>query len=86
MDPGSWLFWAGGAAGLACSVWGGYVCARIARRNEMPLGAAVAGLSALAGFYLGGELQLGTLLAMTLLGIGAVLYGAHWGAARNRSS
>lgn len=87
LDPGSWLFWAGGAAGLACSVLGGYVCARIARRDEMRLGAVLAALTALAGFYIGADgLQLGTLLAMTLLSIGAVLYGAHWGAAKNRSA
>ena len=47
---------------------------------------AAAGLSAVAGGLIGfDELQLGTFLALTLLGIGAVLAGARWGAARNRS-
>lgn len=86
-SPDSWVFWVGGAFGLGFSVLGGYVCARVARRGEMRLGAIVAAVSAVAGFTLAGEgMQLGTLLAMTLLSIGAVLYGAHWGAMRNRSA
>lgn len=86
-SPDAWPFWVGGAAGLGCSLLGGYVCARIARRNEMRLGAVVAAISGIAGFAMtGDDLQLGTLLAMTLLSIGAVLYGARWGAARNRSA
>ena len=43
--------------------------------------------AAVAGFALGSDgLQLGTLLAMSLLSIGAVFYGASLGAARNRSA
>ena len=85
-NPDSWLFWVAGAAGLGCSVLGGYVCARAARRDETRLGAIVAAVSAVAGFGMGEDLQLGTLLAMTLLSIGAVLYGARLGAAKNRSA
>ena len=86
-SPDSWLFWAGGAAGLACSVLGGYVCARVAKRGEMRLAAVLAAISVLFGWWVSGEvLQLGTFLALTLLSIAAVLYGARWGAARNRSS
>jgi hypothetical protein len=82
----SWLFYVGGAAGLACSVLGGYVCARVAGRSELKLGAVLAGLSAVAGGLIAfDEVRLGTFLALTLLGIGAVLAGARWGAARNRS-
>ena len=81
----SWLFWAGAAAGLACSVLGGYVCARIARRDEMRPAAALAALAVLAGYFMSADLlELGTFLALSLLTVGAVLYGARLGAARNR--
>ncbi|MGQ0545459.1 MAG: hypothetical protein ACT4P3_09030 [Betaproteobacteria bacterium] len=86
-SPDSWLFWTGGALGLGCSVLGGYVCARTARRDEMRLAAVVAAVVALAGYALDdGTQQLGTFLALTLLSIGAVFAGARWGAARNRSA
>jgi hypothetical protein len=83
----SWLFYAGTLVGLAFSVLGGYVCARIARRNEMKLGAILAGLSALVGVLFSGEAyQLGTLLSLTLAGIGAVMIGARLGYAKNRGT
>jgi hypothetical protein len=82
----SWFFYVGSLVGLGFSVLGGYVCARIARRSEMKLGAILAALSALSGFFLAGDqLQLGTLLSMTLLGFGAVLAGARLGLARNHA-
>jgi hypothetical protein len=83
----SWFFYVGSLFGLGFSVLGGYVCARIARRSEMRLGAILAVLSALSGLFLGGDqLQLGTLLSMTLTGFGAVLVGARLGLAKNRAS
>jgi uncharacterized membrane protein len=83
----SWLFYAGVLVGLAFSVLGGYVCARIARRDEMKLGAILAGLSALIGVLFSGEAyQLGTLASLTLAGIGAVMIGARLGYAKNRSN
>jgi hypothetical protein len=72
--------------GLGFSALGGYVCARIARRSEMKLGAILAAVSALSGFFLAGdEQQLGTMLSFTLLGFGAVLVGARLGLAKNRA-
>src|SRR5262245_21392943 len=83
----SWFFWVGSLVGLSFSVLGGYVCARIARRSEMKFGAIVAALSAVSGFFLGGDqLQLGTNLSMTLLTFGAVLVGARLGLARNTAA
>ena len=83
----SWLFYAGTLVGLGFSVLGGYVCARIARRDEMKLGAILAGLSALVGVLFSGEAyQLGTLLSLTLAGIGAVMIGARLGYAKNRGT
>ena len=83
----SWFFYLTALVGLGFSVFGGYVCARIARRSELMLGAILAALSALTGFFLGGDdpQQLGTFLSLTLLGIGAVLAGARLGHAKNRS-
>src|SRR5215510_393560 len=51
----SWFFYVGSLVGLGFSVLGGYVCARIARRSEMKLGAILAALSAISGFLLGGD-------------------------------
>lgn len=83
----SWQFYAATLIGLAFSVLGGYVCARIAKRAEMKLGAVLALLSAGLGFVLAGdEYQLGTLLSVTLAGIGAVLFGARLGTAKNRGT
>ncbi len=83
----SWPFYAATLIGLAFSVLGGYVCARIAKRAEMRLGAVLALLSAGSGFLLAGDhYQLGTLLSVTLAGIGAVLFGARLGYAKNRGT
>jgi hypothetical protein len=82
----SWFFYASTLLGLGFSVLGGYVCARIARRSEVKLGAILAALSASAGLAFAGDaVQLGTLLSLTLLGIGAILVGAKLGLAKNRS-
>jgi len=82
----SWFFYAATLFGLGFSVLGGYVCARIARRSELKLGAILAVLSALSGLVLAtDELQLGTLLSLTLAGVGAVIAGARLGLAKNRA-
>jgi hypothetical protein len=83
----SWQFYVTTLIGLGFSVLGGYVCARIARRNEMQLGAVLAVLSAAIGVLLGGDqYQLGTLLSVTLASIGAVMVGARLGYAKNRGT
>jgi hypothetical protein len=81
----SWFFYVSALVGLAFSVLGGYVCARIARRSELRLGAILAAISAGIGLALGGDqTQLGTMISLTLLSIAAVIAGAHAGRARNR--
>ena len=82
----SWFFYIGSLVGSSFSVLGGYVCARIARRSEMKLGAILAAMSAVSGFFLGGdEMQLGTNLSLTLLTFGAVLVGVRLGLGKNRA-
>lgn len=83
----TWLSWLGTAVGLGFSVLGGYVCARVARRAEMKLGAVLAALSAVIGVVLAGEhYQLGTLASLTIASIGAVMIGARLGYAKNRGT
>jgi hypothetical protein len=83
----SWQFYASTALGLGCSVLGGYVCARVARRDEMKLGAITALLSAALAMFLGaGTHELGTFLSMTIAGIGGVLVGARLGYWKNRGT
>jgi hypothetical protein len=83
----SWLFYAATLVGLGFSVLGGYVCARVARRSELKLGGMLAAVSAVLGILLSAEhYELGTLLSLTLAGIGAVLVGARLGYAKNRRS
>jgi hypothetical protein len=83
----SWLFWITTAMGLAFSVLGGYVCARIARRNELRLGAILALLSALIGYLIAaGHYELGTFLSLTIASMAAVIGGARLGQARNRGT
>ena len=85
MATDSWLFYAATIVGLGFSVLGGYVCARVARRAELKLGGILAAVSAVLGIVLSSEhYQLGTLLSLTLAGIGAVLLGARLGYAKNR--
>jgi MFS family permease len=51
MGPGSSYYLLGLALGSACSVLGGYVAARIAKREERLNGALSAWLCMLSGFY-----------------------------------
>lgn len=79
------LFYLATLAGLAFSLLGGYVCARIAKRAELKLGAILAAISAGIGLAIGGDPgRLGMLISLTLLGIAAVIAGAHIGRAKNR--
>jgi hypothetical protein len=83
----SWLFYVTALLGLGFSVLGGFVCARVARRDEMKLGAVLAAISAVLGFALAGDTyQLGTLLSLSLASIGAVMAGARLGYAKNRGT
>jgi hypothetical protein len=80
-------FYVGAAIGLGFSVLGGYVCARIARRSEMKLGAIMALLSAGLGLAMGSDqMQLGTNLSMTLATLIAVMAGARFGQKKNQGT
>ncbi len=79
------LFYLATLAGLAFSLLGGYVCARIAKRAEFKLGALLAAISAGVGLAIGGDPgRFGMLISLTLLGIAAVIAGAQMGRAKNR--
>jgi len=85
MSTDSGFFYTLALAGLAFSMLGGYVCARIARRSELKLGAILAAISAGVGLAFGGDpSRLGMLISLTILGIAAVLAGANLGRAKNR--
>jgi hypothetical protein len=71
---------ASGIVGLSFSVLGGYVCARIARRNEYRLAGVQALVTTFVGYSLGGgTLELGYEAALTILSIAAVFAGAARG-------
>ena len=73
-----------GIVGLSFSVLGGYVCARIARRNEYRLAGVQALVTTFVGYALGGgTLELGYEAALTILSIAAVFAGAARGRRHN---
>jgi hypothetical protein len=82
---GSFADIAGEAIGIACSGLGGFVCARIAKRSELKLGAIQAVLSTLIviAFAIQSEFDTATLVG-AILNFGAVISGAQIGQARNR--
>jgi hypothetical protein len=71
--------------GACCSVAGGYVCARIVRRDEYRVGGVMAALSAFLSLLSGpSDLSSDLLLLETLSTIACVLLGVKYGRARNR--
>lgn len=72
-----------GVLGLAFSVLGGFVCARIARRSDDRLGFILGGLSAGLGFLLSdAELSLGVNLLFAVFTFLSVLLGNRYGRAK----
>ena len=66
------------AVGVLCSVLGGYVCERIARRGDYQAGAILAALSALLGLAMGASSTSVPMLALLMfLTIGSVLLGTR---------
>ena len=66
------------AVGVLCSVLGGYVCERIARRGDYQAGAILAALSAVLGLAMGASSAPAPMLAlMIFLTVGSVLLGAR---------
>jgi len=66
------------AVGVLCSVLGGYVCERIARRGDYKAGAILAALSAVLGLAMGASSTSVPMLALLIfLTIGSVLLGTR---------
>lgn len=81
--PG-WMVITGGLLGSALSVAGGFVCARIVRRDEFAIGGILAVLSPLSALLLGDDAPLDVQLVLLLASSAAcVMLGAHWGRQQN---
>ena len=67
------------AVGVLCSVLGGYVCERIARRGDYKAGALLAALSAVLGLAMGGasSASVPMLALLIFLTVGSVLLGTR---------
>ncbi len=86
MSPGSWVFIAGVVVGCGFSVWGGYLCARIAGQREFRAGSVVAVIStAIAAAFGQDAYPAGINLALSIATFGAVMFGVRTGAAKNRA-
>jgi hypothetical protein len=73
------------ALGFACSILGGYACARIVKRDEYRTAAIMAALSATFGLFIGDSKESAFLVfALTALSIFFNLLGAKLGRAENR--
>ena len=73
------------AAGLLCSVWGGYVCARISKIRECRNAAIMALLSCSFGYLLKGPaMSWLELLVLSLLGVVAIFLGTWLGIRLNK--
>ena len=84
VDPGSALSIFGFVIGAGFSFLGGYICARVAGRDELKWASVVAVISIGIGFLVGAQVytaELNVLLA--ILGIGAVMAGGYAGARQN---
>ena len=84
VDPGSAISIFGFVIGAGFSFLGGYICARIAGRDELKWASVVAVISIGIGFLVGAQVytaELNVLLA--ILGIGAVMAGGYAGARQN---
>lgn len=85
MPHDSALYIGGILLGALMSVCGGYVCARIARRDEYRPGLVMAAISAVLGLMLGAHPGLDAMtLLLTLTGIACNLLGVKYGAEYNR--
>lgn len=77
-EPLSWISMIGNALGLLASFIGGYVCARIAGRDEYKWAGVVAVISGVAGFLFGmASYPIEWNLLLVLLTASAVLAGAR---------
>jgi hypothetical protein len=86
VSPDSVYFWIGAIGGGACSVLGGYVCARIAKQSEYTLGVILAAISVVLGLVLfgGGDQEVGMTIVLNAASVASVIVGAWLGKKRNR--
>jgi hypothetical protein len=85
VSPDSMYFWIGAIGGGACSVLGGYVCARIARQSEYTLGVILAAINVVLGLVLGsGDTDVGMHIVLNAATVACVMFGARLGKAHNR--
>lgn len=85
LAPDSAVAVLGTLLGSACSVAGGYVCARIVRRDEYRVGGVMASLSALFGLLFGSPSTPDDLIVLfTLCTVACVLLGAKYGREYNQ--
>jgi hypothetical protein len=70
--------------GALCSVAGGFVCARIVRRDEVRVGAVMAALSGFVSLLLGGATSDDMTLLLTLCTVACVMLGVKYGREANR--
>ena len=85
MPHDSALYIGGILLGALMSVFGGYVCARVARRDEFRPGLVMAGVSAVIGLALGSPAGVDSMaLLLTVTGIACNLLGVKYGAEYNR--
>jgi hypothetical protein len=83
-DPASGYGIVAMLVGGGFSILGGYVCARIARRNERKVSAVLAAVSAVLGFLSGGEaLDWWLNVGLTVLTLASVMAGGELGRRRN---
>ena len=82
----TWYFWMAATGGGACSVLGGYLCARIAGQSEYSLGVILAVINVVLGLLLGsGDQEVGTVIVLNAATVACVLLGAWIGKKRNRA-
>ena len=85
MPHDSALYIAGTLLGALMSVLGGYVCARVARRDEYRAGAVMAAVSVIFGLMMTAHPSLDEMtLLLMVTGAACNLLGVKYGAERNR--
>jgi len=84
VDPLSWVSLVGNVMGMGVSFLGGYVCARVAFKDEYKWAGVVAVISFISGFLFGmSAYSIEWNLLLALVSAGAVMAGARSGARRN---
>jgi hypothetical protein len=85
IPAGSWVFVLGSLLGFGFSIWGGYVCARVARIREYHPGSVVATVSTLVAALLASDdYPAGINLGLVIATFGAVILGVRLGRQKNR--